>query len=84
MELEGPTPIKALEEKGINAGDVKKLEEGGFHTVEAVAFTPKKHLVHVKGLSENKVDKIIDAAQKIVNLGFQTASTFFEKRQSMV
>ena len=70
MELGGPTPIKALEEKGINAGDVKKLEEAGFHTIEAVAFTPKKHLVQVKGLSENKVDKIIDAAQKIVNLGF--------------
>lgn len=84
VELDGPTPIKALEEKGINAGDVKKLEEGGFHTVEAVAFTPKKHLVQVKGLSENKVDKIIEACQKIVNLGFQTASTFFEKRQSMV
>ena len=70
LELDGPTPIKALEEKGINAGDIKKLEEAGFHTVEAVAFTPKKHLVQVKGLSENKVDKIIEAAQKIVNLGF--------------
>ena len=70
VEIEGPTPIKALEEKGINGGDIKKLEEGGFHTVEAVAFTPKKHLVIVKGLSEAKVDKIIDACQKIVNLGF--------------
>ena len=61
MEIDGPTPIKALEEKGINSGDIKKLEEAGFHTVEAVAFTPKKHLVIVKGLSEAKVDKIIDA-----------------------
>ena len=54
--------MKALEEKGINAGDVKKLEEAGLHTVEAIAFTPKKALVQVKGLSENKVDKIIEAA----------------------
>lgn len=84
MEIDGPTPIKALEEKGINAGDIKKLEEAGFHTVEAVAFTPKKHLVIVKGLSEAKVEKIIDACQKIVNMGFQTASTYFEKRQSMI
>jgi DNA repair protein RAD51 len=61
VEIDGPTPIKALEEKGINAGDIKKMEEAGFHTVEAVAFTPKKHLVIVKGLSEAKVDKIIDA-----------------------
>ena len=83
-ELDGPTPIKALEEKGINAGDIKKLEEAGFHTVEAIAFTPKKHLVNVKGLSENKVDKIIEAASKIVQMGFQTASTYFEKRQSLI
>lgn len=62
MELDGPTPIKALEEKGINGGDIKKLEEAGFHTVESVAFTPKKNLVTVKGLSEAKVDKIVDAA----------------------
>jgi len=70
VELDGPTPIKALEEKGINAGDIKKLEEAGYHTVEAIAFTPKKHLVNVKGLSENKVDKIIEAAAKIVQMGF--------------
>lgn len=62
LEIEGPTPIKALEEKGINAGDIKKLEEAGYHTIEAVAFTPKKALVQTKGLSENKVDKIIEAA----------------------
>ena len=84
MELDGPTPIKALEEKGINAGDIKKLEEAGYHTVEAVAFTPKKLLVQVKGLSENKVEKIIEAAAKVVQMGFQTASTYFEKRQSMI
>ena len=70
VEMDGPTPIKALEEKGINSGDIKKLEEAGFHTVEAVAFTPKKHLIIVKGLSEAKVDKIIDACSKIVSMGF--------------
>jgi DNA repair protein RAD51 len=70
LEIDGPTPIKALEEKGINAGDIKKLEEAGFHTVESVAFTPKKHLIIVKGLSEAKVDKIIDGCQKIINMGF--------------
>jgi DNA repair protein RAD51 len=65
-DLEGPTPIKALEEKGINAGDIKKLEEAGYHTCESVAFTPKKHLVLVKGLSEAKVEKIMDAVLKLV------------------
>ena len=62
MELDCPTPISSLQEKGINAGDIKKLEDAGFHTVESVAFTPKKSLITVKGLSENKVDKILEAA----------------------
>ena len=78
--FEGPALIKRLEEFGINSGDIKKLEDAGFHTVEAVAFTPKKNLITVKGLSEGKVDKILDAAQKIVDLGFTTATTFYEKR----
>lgn len=30
---------------GITSGDIKKLEEAGFHTVESIAFTPKKHLM---------------------------------------
>ena len=34
--------------------------------------------------AENKVDKIIEAASKIVQMGFQTASTYFEKRQSLI
>ena len=60
-EIEGPTPVMKLQEQGISATDIKKLEEAGYHTIEAVAFTPKKHLVLVKGLSEAKVDKIIEA-----------------------
>jgi len=35
------------------------LEEAGYHTVEAVAFTPKKALIAIKGISEAKADKII-------------------------
>ena len=35
------------------------MEEAGFHTVEAVAFTPKKALIAIKGISEAKADKII-------------------------
>lgn len=44
---------------GITAGDIKKLQEAGFYTVEAVAFAPKKFLVTVKGISDAKADKIL-------------------------
>ena len=83
-EIEGPTPIMKLQEQGISATDIKKLEEAGYHTIEAVAFTPKKHLILVKGLSEAKVDKILEACQKAVNLGFMTASSYFERRKDLI
>lgn len=47
-----------LQANGISASDVKKLEEGGYYTVEAVAFAPKKQLLAIKGISEAKADKI--------------------------
>nr|KAF6486918.1 RAD51 recombinase [Rousettus aegyptiacus] len=56
----GPQPISRLEQCGINANDVKKLEEAGFHTVEAVAYAPKKELINIKGISEAKADKILE------------------------
>jgi len=37
-ELDGPMQIQKLEEHGISTVDVKKLIEGGLHTVEAVLF----------------------------------------------
>ncbi|NWU88781.1 RAD51 protein, partial [Upupa epops] len=55
----GPQLISRLEQCGINANDVKKLEEAGFHTVEAVAYAPKKELLSIKGISEAKADKIL-------------------------
>lgn len=48
-----------MQQCGINANDVKKLEEAGFHTVEAVAYAPKKELINIKGISEAKADKIL-------------------------
>jgi len=46
---------------GIAALDVKKLKDSGLHTVEAVAYTPRKDLLQIKGISEAKVDKIVEA-----------------------
>ena len=60
-EFGGPMLINKLEELGIAAGDIKKLVEAGFQTVEAISFTPKKNLLLIKGITEAKLDKIMDA-----------------------
>lgn len=57
--LSGPLLVQKLEEAGIHANDIKKLADAGLHTVEAVAFTPKKSLMAIKGISDSKADKII-------------------------
>lgn len=48
-----------LQQSGISASDIKKLEDAGFHTVEAVAYAPKKELLSIKGISEAKADKVL-------------------------
>jgi DNA repair protein RAD51 len=55
----GPLAVTKLEVNGITAGDIKKLQEAGLHTIEAVAYTPKKMLLAIKGISDQKADKIL-------------------------
>lgn len=58
-QFTGPLLVNKLQEAGIHANDIKKLAEAGLNTVEAVAFTPKKFLVTIKGISDQKADKIL-------------------------
>ena len=72
------------QEYGIAAADCKKLKEAGLHTLESVAFTPKKSLVMIKGMSEQKVDKILSEAAKAVPLGFTTATEYHQRRSDLI
>lgn len=80
----GPMPVSKLEGNGITSGDIKKLEEAGYYTVESIAFTLKKNLLTVKGISETKADKLIAEASKLVPMGFSSASLFHQKRSELV
>ncbi|KDQ30856.1 hypothetical protein PLEOSDRAFT_1096093 [Pleurotus ostreatus PC15] len=80
----GPLLISKLQEAGIHANDIKKLSDAGLNTVESVAFTPKKALIAIKGISEQKADKILAEAQKIVPLGFQSATEVHARRSELV
>ncbi|KAF7339516.1 DNA repair protein RAD51-like protein [Mycena sanguinolenta] len=84
QQFSGPILVNKLQEAGINANDIKKLMEAGLNTVESVVFTPRKHLIAIKGISEQKADKIIAEASKIVPLGFQTATEVHAHRSELV
>ena len=51
--------VSEFQGNGISASDVKKLEEGGFYTIESIAFAHKKELLAIKGISEAKAEKIM-------------------------
>jgi DNA repair protein RAD51 len=79
----GPIPLTALEGSGITAADLKKLSESGFSTVEAVAFSTRRQIAEVKGISDVKAEKLIAAAQ-LVPMGFCSATDYHQQRQDMV
>lgn len=75
------SPIDRLEGPGISQSDVKKLKEAGYHTIESVAHSTKKDLALIKGISDNKVEKLLEAAFKHLSMGFTTATEVHMQRQ---
>merc|ERR1712018_1018504 len=77
-------PVTALEAHGVNGGDIKKLREAGYHTIESIVYAPKKNLLAIKGISEAKADKIIAEGQKLVPTGFTTATEMHLRRSQII
>lgn len=76
---------------------MKKISEAGFNTVESVAYSTKKQLLAIKGISEAKADKLLESggsrfhsrglicvASKLVPMGFTTAMEYHKQREQMV
>ena len=72
---------KLIGSSGITEGDCKKLEEAGYYTVQSIAYTPKKQLITIKGISDAKADKLLAEACKLVPLGFTNAAEMHTVRQ---
>ncbi|KAK9315792.1 Rad51-domain-containing protein [Lipomyces starkeyi] len=82
--ISGPTPLSMLEGNGITAGDLRKVLEAGFNTVESIAYTPKRTLLNIKGISESKADKLLTEACKLVPMGFTTATEYHQRRSELI
>jgi len=78
--------IDELAGQKIGAADIKKLKEANYVTVESVAYTPRKQLLAIKGISEAKVDKLMEAAHKLLakQMSFQTATQYYKKREAII
>ncbi|CAE6535465.1 unnamed protein product [Rhizoctonia solani] len=60
-----------------------RLKEG-ICTVSAVRMTSRRNLLKIKGMSEAKVEKIKEAAQKILGSSFQTGVQVADKRKRVL
>ncbi|KAG2568160.1 hypothetical protein PVAP13_7NG295924 [Panicum virgatum] len=81
--------IDKLISQGINAGDVKKLQDAGIYTCKLqwpndACQEGSESLTGIKGLSEAKVDKICEAAEKLLSQGFMTGSDLLLKVRNLV
>lgn len=87
-ELEEEVPmsiinVDELQNHGINASDLQKLKASGIFTINTVLSTTRRHLAKIKGLSEVKVEKIKEAAGKIIKVGFIPATIQLDIRQKV-
>ncbi|KAL6772110.1 DMC1 [Auxenochlorella protothecoides x Auxenochlorella symbiontica] len=77
--------LEKLEALGVIKGDIKKAKDAGFHTCESLLMQPKKRLVEIKGLSEAKIDKLVEASRNACpNFGIMSARDFEGQRQRQI
>lgn len=73
--------LDCLQEHGLAANDIQKLNDAGYHTVESVAHATARKLSDVKGISEAKVLKIKEIVKALVPMDFKTAADALEDRK---
>lgn len=70
---------------GLSKGDLNALLAAGIHCVETIAFMPQWKLVkEVKGIGEQKANRIMAAAKQLVPMRMISAAEMLKMRQNMV
>jgi DNA repair protein RadA len=75
--------VKISDLPGIGPGTVQKLEDAGIYDLMGVAVMGPKELAELAGMGEAVARKAIQAARKMMNLGFQDGMEFSEKRKEV-
>ncbi|KAH0477603.1 MAG: uncharacterized protein KVP18_000039 [Porospora cf. gigantea A] len=69
-------------------GSTKKeldlLAEAGLHTVEDIFYAPAKKLLTIKGISDQKCERLKKAAKELIGDGFCTANEVLESRANLI
>ncbi|KAF9015603.1 putative DMC1 protein [Cyathus striatus] len=75
--------VDELQQHGINVQDILKLKAAAINTVFGVNMTTRRQMLKIKveGMSEAKVEKIKEAAHKILGSSFATGVEVQDKRK---
>ncbi|KAI9570227.1 Rad51-domain-containing protein [Boletus coccyginus] len=76
--------VDELQQQGINVQDILKLKGAAIHTISGVVMTTRRQLLKIKGMSEAKVEKIKEAAQKIAGSSFATGVEVQDRRKRVL
>jgi len=76
----------SVENRGANLskGDLNALLEHGIHCVETIAFMPMRKLMEVKGIGDQKAQRIMAAAKTLVPMRMVSAAEMLQMRKNMV
>ncbi|KAJ3038599.1 Meiotic recombination protein dmc1 [Rhizophlyctis rosea] len=85
-DIENPDfmEVDKLQDAGINSADITKLKTNGITTIRGVQMTTVRNLSKIKGLSEAKIEKIKESANKLLPSGFITGMELDAKRKNVV
>lgn len=76
--------IEKLQENGINIADINKLKMNGIATIKAVVMTSTRNMAKIKGFSEMKIEKIKEAAEKLIPSSFFTGKEIEHMRKTIL
>ena len=64
-----PVPVHALTQVGISMTDIVKLQQAGIYSLTKLDAISRCELVTIKGLSEDKIDKMKEGIQQLTGDG---------------
>jgi DNA repair protein RadA len=67
---------------GVGPAIAKRLSEAGYRSVEAIAVASPPELAAAGSIGETTATKIIKAAREMLDIGFETADVFLERRRN--
>ncbi|NWF95152.1 MAG: DNA repair and recombination protein RadA [Candidatus Thorarchaeota archaeon] len=79
---EGVTGIDVTDLPGVGPAIGKRLAEAGYKSVEAIAVASPSELAAAGAIGESTATKIIKAAREMLDIGFETADMFLERRRN--